>query len=82
MDLNHPLLALADEPPPFPAAYPQLGRLDKAVVCQICKEPFVGPVSIACGHSFCSQVRDRGYGEQLRRTGLTRCSASGPRSMS
>lgn len=82
MDLSHPLLALADEPPPFPAAYPQLRRLDKAVVCQICKEPFVGPVSIACGHSFCSQVGETGWGKQLQWTGLTRCSAFGPRSMS
>ncbi|ORY25247.1 hypothetical protein BCR39DRAFT_544613 [Naematelia encephala] len=56
MDMsNHPLLALAtDEPPPFPASYPQLQRLDRSIVCPICKEPFSAPVSIACGHSFCS----------------------------
>ena len=58
MDANHPLLALAsDGPPPFPTSYPQLRRLDRSVVCPICKEPFQGPVSIGCGHSFCSQVR-------------------------
>lgn len=56
MDLNHPLLAQIDESPPFPSSYPQLIRLDKSVVCSICKEPFTGPVSINCGHSFCSQV--------------------------
>ncbi|KAL1410179.1 E3 ubiquitin-protein ligase rad18 [Vanrija albida] len=31
-----------------------LARLDRAVVCAICKELYKGPVSIACGHSFCS----------------------------
>ena len=61
MDLNHPLLAngALDDPPPFPANQPQLQRLDRALQCQICKEPFSGPVSIACGHSFCSQVYQR-----------------------
>nr|XP_019012394.1 DNA repair protein rad18 [Kwoniella pini CBS 10737]OCF51175.1 DNA repair protein rad18 [Kwoniella pini CBS 10737] len=55
MDMSsHPLLASMDEPPPFPSNYPQLRRLDRSVYCQICKEPFQGPVSIACGHSFCS----------------------------
>ncbi|WVR04084.1 DNA repair protein rad18 [Kwoniella sp. DSM 27419] len=55
MDMaNHPLLAAMDEPPPFPESYPQLRRLDRAMVCQICKEPYTGPVSISCGHSFCS----------------------------
>lgn len=58
MDLNHPLLAAGalDDPPPFPANQTQLQRLDRALLCQICKEPFQGPVSINCGHSFCSQV--------------------------
>ncbi|WWC87553.1 DNA repair protein rad18 [Kwoniella dendrophila CBS 6074] len=55
MDMSsHPLLAAIDEPPPFPERYLQLRRLDRSVVCQICKEPFQAPVSIACGHSFCS----------------------------
>ncbi|WRT65414.1 DNA repair protein rad18 [Kwoniella shivajii] len=55
MDMSsHPLLASLDEPPPFPPSYPQLRRLDRSVVCQICKEPFQAPVSIQCGHSFCS----------------------------
>lgn len=56
MDLNHPMLLASDDPPPFPPNQTQLRRLDRALYCQICKEPFQGPVSIACGHSFCSQV--------------------------
>lgn len=55
MDVNA-LLAATDELPPFPASYPQLSRVDRAVLCPICKELFKGPVSIACGHSFCSAV--------------------------
>ncbi|WVQ94330.1 DNA repair protein rad18 [Kwoniella sp. CBS 9459] len=55
MDMSsHPLLSAVDEPPHFPASYPQLRRLDRSMVCQICKEPFTGPVTISCGHSFCS----------------------------
>ncbi|WVQ73885.1 DNA repair protein rad18 [Cryptococcus sp. DSM 104548] len=54
MDKTNPWLTASDDPPPIPDAYPQLQRLDKSVVCQICKEPFQAPVSIACGHSFCS----------------------------
>lgn len=54
--MDHPLLAADDPLPPFPASYPQLSRVDRAVSCAICKELYKGPVSIACGHSFCSAV--------------------------
>jgi E3 ubiquitin-protein ligase RAD18 len=54
---DHPLLAsLKDEPAQIPANQPKVLRLDKSIVCQICKELFRGPVSITCGHSFCSEV--------------------------
>lgn len=57
MDLSHPLLAsLQDDTPPFPANQPALARHDRALLCQICKEFFEAPVSIQCGHSFCSKV--------------------------
>lgn len=61
MDASNPWLAVdTDDLPPLPAKYPQLQRLDRSVVCQICKELFKGPVTIACGHSFCSQVSPTG----------------------
>lgn len=56
MDLNHPMLQADFEPKPFPESQPQLRRLDKALLCPICKELFDHPVSIGCGHSFCSKV--------------------------
>lgn len=58
MDMSsHPLLsALSSDPPPIPASHPQFQRLDKSLICPICKEIFSGPVTVACGHSFCSQV--------------------------
>lgn len=59
MDLNHPLLQADVEPKPFPESEPQLRRLDKALLCPICKELFDHPVSIGCGHSFCSKVSQR-----------------------
>ncbi|WVO17921.1 DNA repair protein rad18 [Cryptococcus depauperatus] len=55
MNNTHPLLENYNDPPPFPSNFSQLKRLDRSVLCQICKEPFTGPVSVACGHSFCSQ---------------------------
>ncbi|ORX36409.1 hypothetical protein BD324DRAFT_591711 [Kockovaella imperatae] len=56
MNTNHPLLAsLADEPPPFPDSHPQLQRLDRSVLCTICKEIFRAPVTVTCGHTFCSE---------------------------
>jgi E3 ubiquitin-protein ligase RAD18 len=33
-----------------------LQRLDRALLCTICKELFSAPVNIGCGHSFCSAV--------------------------
>ncbi|GMK54538.1 hypothetical protein CspeluHIS016_0111240 [Cutaneotrichosporon spelunceum] len=54
MDPSHPFLQGVDDPKPFPHSFPDLVRLDRAMLCPICKEFLHGPVSIACGHSFCS----------------------------
>ncbi|KIY66055.1 hypothetical protein CYLTODRAFT_491794 [Cylindrobasidium torrendii FP15055 ss-10] len=45
------------EPEDFPesSTAPGLRALDNALRCTICKELFSGPVSLRCGHSFCSQ---------------------------
>nr|ODN87219.1 DNA repair protein Rad18 [Cryptococcus depauperatus CBS 7841] len=59
MNNTHPLLENYNDPPPFPSNFSQLKRLDRSVLCQICKEPFTGPVSVACGHSFCSQMSQK-----------------------
>jgi E3 ubiquitin-protein ligase RAD18 len=36
---------------------PGLRALDTSLRCAICTELFDGPVSLGCGHSFCSLVR-------------------------
>lgn len=59
MDVKSFLQADLDDPKPFPKSFPQLQRLDCSVICTVCKEIFKGPVSITCGHSFCSAVRPR-----------------------
>ncbi|KAJ7063548.1 hypothetical protein C8F01DRAFT_1133456 [Mycena amicta] len=45
-----------DDPTDFPANGPSknLRNLDSSVRCPICTEYFDGPVSLQCGHSFCS----------------------------
>ncbi|RYE92510.1 MAG: hypothetical protein EOO77_46680, partial [Oxalobacteraceae bacterium] len=43
-----------------------LSRLDRSVLCSICKEPFSGPVSIPCGHSFCSHVSSRSFNHRTK----------------
>lgn len=48
------LLALVEDPTDFPANAPSLRTLDAAVRCPICSEYFAGPVSLLCGHCFCS----------------------------
>lgn len=37
-------------------------QLDNALRCSICQELYDGPVSITCGHCFCSLVRSRKLG--------------------
>lgn len=43
-----------DFPPPLLA--PGLRELDEALRCNICKEVYSAPVTIGCGHCFCSLV--------------------------
>ncbi|KAF9049216.1 hypothetical protein BDZ89DRAFT_941014 [Hymenopellis radicata] len=45
------------EPGDFPegSKAPGLRLLDSTLRCPICKEFFTGPVSLRCGHSFCSE---------------------------
>ena len=53
----------ADVPDPtdFPphSTAPGLRALDGAFRCDICGELYDGPVTISCGHCFCSAVRSR-----------------------
>jgi hypothetical protein len=44
-------------PPSMSRPRPPASRLIQALECPICKGPFVTPVSVACGHCFCSRVR-------------------------
>ncbi|EJT47043.1 hypothetical protein A1Q1_04286 [Trichosporon asahii var. asahii CBS 2479] len=74
MDLNHPLLQADVEPKPFPESQPQLRRLDKALLCPICKELFDHPVSIGCGHSFCSKCIRGFFASTTKKTACPTCS--------
>lgn len=54
--LDQLLAAPVPDPTDFPAQAiaPGLRQLDGALRCTICGELFDGPVSVSCGHSFCS----------------------------
>ncbi|KAJ6500582.1 hypothetical protein C8R45DRAFT_820007 [Mycena sanguinolenta] len=43
-----------DQPTDFPKDAPSLRELDSAVRCPICGEYLTGPVTVSCGHCFCS----------------------------
>ena len=55
-------LLAADIPDPtdFPdnAAAPGLRPFDDAVRCNICRDFYDAPVTLSCGHGFCSAVRE------------------------
>jgi E3 ubiquitin-protein ligase RAD18 len=56
------LLALnMPDPTDFPGQPASLRDLDSAVRCTICANFFDAPVSLPCGHSFCSMVRRQVY---------------------
>ncbi|KAF7294703.1 DNA repair protein [Mycena indigotica] len=50
----NPKLQAIEDPTDFPPEAKSLQQLDAAVRCSICSEFFDGPVSLQCGHSFCS----------------------------
>ncbi|KAF7359252.1 DNA repair protein [Mycena sanguinolenta] len=52
--LNALLAAEIDQPTDFPKDSPSLRELDSAVRCPICGEYLTGPVTVSCGHCFCS----------------------------
>jgi E3 ubiquitin-protein ligase RAD18 len=49
------LAAEISDPSEF-AQQPRLARLDSALRCDICRDVYDAPVSISCGHCFCSLV--------------------------
>lgn len=53
------LMAGVTDPTDFPTPpdAPGLRDLDAAMRCTICKDLYDAPVSIQCGHCFCSVVR-------------------------
>lgn len=57
LDLNDPDLEVQD-PTDFPASTdaPGMRELDGSLRCRICGELYTAPMSLVCGHSFCSLV--------------------------
>lgn len=49
------------DPTDFPKEASSLAHLDTAVRCQICSNFLDGPVTLSCGHCFCSVVRTHTY---------------------
>lgn len=58
-NMNELLSSNVPDPSDFPPATisPGLRELDAALRCTICGEPFDAPVTLPCGHCFCSFVR-------------------------
>jgi hypothetical protein len=48
------MAAIANEGAPGPArAYAYVDEVNSNLVCSVCADPFVDPVSLPCGHTFC-----------------------------
>ena len=54
---NVQILLAQDMPDPTDFSATDLRQLDASFRCTICGEFFDAPVSLACGHCFCSLVR-------------------------
>ncbi|KAF9653854.1 hypothetical protein BDM02DRAFT_1100456 [Thelephora ganbajun] len=56
MSKRNRLQSLLDSSIADPSDFPQreLGHLDSSLTCKICREFYRGPVSLSCGHCFCS----------------------------
>ena len=55
---NVQVLLAQDIPDPTDFAATDLRQLDASFRCTICGEFFDAPISLACGHCFCSLVRN------------------------
>ncbi|KZT11613.1 uncharacterized protein LAESUDRAFT_692654 [Laetiporus sulphureus 93-53] len=60
------LLENVPDPTDFPSAdvAPGLRELDEALVCDVCREFYSGPMILECGHSFCSYCLRRAFSDR------------------
>ena len=70
---NADAVSAVSDPTDFPplTTAPGLRQLDNALRCNICRELFEGPVTLPCGHCFCSIVRHVPFGFPATERSLT-----------